>query len=214
MGKTSPPARCSPGDWKHPHGRGEDHGTRITRLEARETPPRAWGRLKMGNAGYELIRNTPTGVGKTACYSAPRRPCGKHPHGRGEDCAVSQKWREGGETPPRAWGRHQSFSAKDTDPGNTPTGVGKTFSLKKRNLIGQKHPHGRGEDTCAACSLDCSPETPPRAWGRPCAQSPLHDAGGNTPTGVGKTYHIRKYETEREKHPHGRGEDDMGQTIG
>ena len=55
-------------------------------------------------------------------------------------------------------------------------------------------------------------ETPPRAWGRRAKGHHEHPEGGNTPTGVGKTACRRGTLTDRQKHPHGRGEDyRMGQ---
>ena len=54
---------------KHPHGRGEDRLPVWLRLSILETPPRAWGRLQFISAISAIsatIRNTPTGVGKTA----------------------------------------------------------------------------------------------------------------------------------------------------
>ena len=49
---------------------------------------------------------------------------------------------------------------------NTPTGVGKTLSIGAFLAVGQKHPHGRGEDLNNPDD-DLNPaETPPRAWGR------------------------------------------------
>ena len=50
-------------------------------------------------------------------------------------------------------------------------------------------------------------ETPPRAWGRLYAGGARYVAGGNTPTGVGKTDLARKRLARCRKHPHGRGED-------
>ena len=50
---------------------------------------------------------------------------------------------------------------------NTPTGVGKTVLIAMINYPFKKHPHGRGEDASLSIAPPATPETPPRAWGRP-----------------------------------------------
>ncbi len=51
---------------KHPHGRGEDILQRAQIQIGVETPPRAWGRRYHTRTQKTELRNTPTGVGKTA----------------------------------------------------------------------------------------------------------------------------------------------------
>ena len=70
---------------------------------------------------------------------------------------------------------------------NTPTGVGKTPTIRQTTHLAQKHPHGRGEDLSFALLFHPELETPPRAWGRHKAAITLKLYDGNTPTGVGKT---------------------------
>ena len=52
-----------------------------------------------------------------------------------------------GETPPRAWGRRGQRHRQAEASRNTPTGVGKTVPICSARWHGEKHPHGRGEDT-------------------------------------------------------------------
>ena len=69
--------------------------------------------------------------------------------------------------------------------------MGKTPNSAATSSLARKHPHGRGEDISCGLSKQKVVETPPRAWGRPRR---LHTAiywRRNTPTGVGKTGHIR-----------------------
>ena len=54
-------------------------------------------------------------------------------------------------------------------------------------------------------------ETPPRAWGRPAQGNVAQYTLGNTPTGVGKTFHPITATFCVQKHPHGRGEDQLFQ---
>ena len=111
---------------KHPHGRGEDDASMSISHDPSETPPRAWGRLASVGRAYNMEGNTPTGVGKTLLMTMRRMRCGKHPHGRGEDCRGKSVIRLGKETPPRAWGRRHNKITFTKISRNTPTGVGKT----------------------------------------------------------------------------------------
>ena len=69
VGKTRADQSQRAGPEKHPHVRGEDLVVDLLMDLAVETPPRAWGRPKAGEASPNSVRNTPTCVGKTA---APR----------------------------------------------------------------------------------------------------------------------------------------------
>ena len=114
------------------------------------------------------------------------------------------------ETPPRAWGRLLTVRSHTRRTGNTPTGVGKTYLAGRLLRFVEKHPHGRGEDAARARKWYGTPETPPRAWGRPMPSSAAHSSLRNTPTGVGKTKPHPSKKSPNQKHPHGRGEDSAG----
>ena len=154
-------------DQKHPHGRGEDLKSTKKSAQARETPPRAWGRRAVPALAVAVSGNTPTGVGKTVASAAASGLGRKHPHGRGEDPVTPDTATRLPETPPRAWGRPSFFLAALVGLGNTPTGVGKTRRYRLGVHLTRKHPHGRGEDWPLASMPSCFQETPPRAWGRP-----------------------------------------------
>ena len=146
MGKTRCSNRRTSRHWKHPHGRGEDHGCLPCFRAILETPPRAWGRPVQAMDVPLATGNTPTGVGKTARGNQSLPPPEKHPHGRGEDPAEEPKVASLWETPPRAWGRLCGGYSRISHARNTPTGVGKTFVLTLTKSGIRKHPHGRGED--------------------------------------------------------------------
>ncbi len=93
------------GFWKHPHGRGEDAGSKRMTQQLVETPPRAWGRRIFVKSFLKATRNTPTGVGKTEATKSGVGSVEKHPHGRGEDLKSVDHRHFRVETPPRAWGR-------------------------------------------------------------------------------------------------------------
>ncbi len=155
----------------------------------KETPPRAWGRPKWNSSPVSILGNTPTGVGKTRYTGRTASVAQKHPHGRGEDLPRQGYCRNIRETPPRAWGRLGSSAPK-------------IVSVRK-------HPHGRGEDLGDTETPRGGQETPPRAWGRLQRAVSTVDSVGNTPTGVGKTGESGWRTHPWEKHPHGRGEDNM-----
>ncbi len=91
-----------------------------------ETPPRAWGRRYCVPFLNTPVRNTPTGVGKTAPVVGELITNEKHPHGRGEDLKGGDIIERDKETPPRAWGRQTAVRLEKDASRNTPTGVGKT----------------------------------------------------------------------------------------
>ena len=70
---------------KHPHVRGEDQIGNNMNAAKQETPPRAWGRPSGDSATNDIIRNTPTCVGKTSGRGNLSDRFRKHPHVRGED---------------------------------------------------------------------------------------------------------------------------------
>ena len=141
----------------------------------------------MGHTSSRMVRNTPTGVGKTSSASFRETGYSKHPHGRGEDRLASLRSASLRETPPRAWGRRENLSPYFCVIGNTPTGVGKTAWLSPVLRRKQKHPHGRGEDSPSSEPGGSEKETPPRAWGRLGIGFRSRKFFRNTPTGVGKT---------------------------
>ena len=114
------------------------------------------------------------------------------------------------ETPPQAWGRPDAELLADLTAGNTPTGVGKTKAPRKDPTCAQKHPHRRGEDGKRKMAVTHGTETPPQAWGRRPVENGEFPYDRNTPTGVGKTRRIACRWARRWKHPHRRGEDQLG----
>ena len=172
---------------KHPHVRGEDPRRLTQTATSIETPPRAWGRPNLTRSQINIIRNTPTCVGKTVasliCWSAIQ----KHPHVRGEDFRCWPALGKSLETPPRAWGRPTRLAKKQALVRNTPTCVGKTTD--RRGWSRQPS------------------ETPPRAWGRQSHHQHPQQTRRNTPTCVGKTFSSYGSSVIKKKHPHVRGED-------
>ena len=65
VGKTLSTEKPRAAGGKHPHVRGEDSVEDQQAENEAETPPRAWGRHKPSGYAAQLVRNTPTCVGKT-----------------------------------------------------------------------------------------------------------------------------------------------------
>ena len=152
---------------KHLHGRGEDLSGSSPTIQAEETPPRTWRRLVSASPMIHRYRNTSTDVEKTPLKFHFRRINQKHLHGRGEDRSGTDEaplitetpprtWRrpfrrplmhQKRETPPRTWRRPRQTRLKGESHGNTSTDVEKTRAGKLPRSNGQKHLHGRGEDS-------------------------------------------------------------------
>ena len=90
---------------KHPHVCGEDLDYLESNDLIRETPPRVWGRLFVGQPFASNNGNTPTCVGKTGARRRLACRCRKHPHVCGEDRMDPGTAKNQRETPPRVWGR-------------------------------------------------------------------------------------------------------------
>ena len=125
-------------------------------------------------------------------------------------CPLSSKNDKKSAENPCAWERPELDRTQPPHVGNTPTGVGKTISRIRSMRFWEKHPHGRGGDLLETRKDTARPETPPRAWGRLGGHAEGGVAGGNTPTGVGKTMGGSLPAALPRKHPHGRGEDRRG----
>ena len=207
MGKTFPKKDLYRLRGKHPHARGEDTSATKSAIVTTETPPRTWGRHRYKlNCSFKS-RNTPTHVGKTVYTKSKASSSEKHPHARGEDVDVRREVAALKETPPRTWGRLNILSLSRHKHGNTPTHVGKTPALPSPDVLCEKHPHARGEDSRAVCLSIFQVETPPRTWGRLIHDPAFPFQLRNTPTHVGKTHLFCSLRRRWRKHPHARGED-------
>ncbi len=68
VGKTHIEQQLTIYHQKHPHSRGEDERPTSSAEYGKETPPLAWGRLKLMLLMINPFGNTPTRVGKTPTY--------------------------------------------------------------------------------------------------------------------------------------------------
>jgi len=187
--------------------RGEDGSTRCRATCISGSPPHAWGRRYYCGLELELVRFTPTCVGKTPKARVSLHRVSVHPHMRGEDQVEFPAARELRGSPPHAWGRHRGCALRNQVRRFTPTCVGKTatvYSSKRQNPV---HPHMRGEDSAAHCAKYSRAGSPPHAWGRLCGYNGRRLERRFTPTCVGKTGRHAASDMAQTVHPHMRGED-------
>ena len=111
---------------EHPHGRGEK-GAQAPHLDpASGTSPRAWGEGAGEVASLAVIRNIPTGVGRSCSTTAKARSGSEHPHGRGEKPDAPALRTSANGTSPRAWGEEHGQDFGHGGKRNIPTGVGRS----------------------------------------------------------------------------------------
>ena len=207
VGKTPPPPMSATRRQVHPHGCGEDGVTESTATRLGGSPPRVWGRPLGRACRGARARFTPTGVGKTPCWTTRTLNTQVHPHGCGEDSNHHQGTSEEDGSPPRVWGRHWDGVLRPRRPRFTPTGVGKTRTQFPSAPASSVHPHGCGEDVMDFSYADPKHGSPPRVWGRPARRLAVIADGRFTPTGVGKTRAPACRYSGWTVHPHGCGED-------
>ena len=145
VGRTGDRGRPMRGHPAHPHVRGEDAVMPANPACGGGSPPRAWGGRTTTPPPPQLLRLTPTCVGRTIYRRARRRPRAAHPHVRGEDPPIPGR---GGDV---YW--------------LTPTCVGRTSRHRSPPATRSAHPHVRGEDDQLAHQRHKSRGSPPRAWG-------------------------------------------------
>jgi len=97
--------RAAGGRSVHPHGRGDNCGSRRALGRVAGSPPRAWGQSLGRCSALVHARFTPTGVGTIALDFPLVTHFTVHPHGRGDNKigCVARLNRTG--SPPRAWGQ-------------------------------------------------------------------------------------------------------------
>ena len=155
----------------------------------------------------DCVGLTPTRVGTTPRPSGAAGTRRAHPHTRGDDTARPDSAREGGGSPPHAWGRPWTLGGAYLTGRLTPTRVGTTLLDQVPATITRAHPHTRGDDHCSIILPTASTGSPPHAWGRQILFSIVITNAGLTPTRVGTTGCFRPSGTATGAHPHTRGDD-------
>ena len=84
VGRRFPCASVAKRRTEHPHGRGEKAVLGEQPPGEAGTSPRAWGEGGHGRRKVMVVRNIPTGVGRSTWFLQHRRIRTEHPHGRGE----------------------------------------------------------------------------------------------------------------------------------
>ena len=191
------------------------------------SPPRAWGQLHPGKSAVGIPRFTPTGVGTMSTGRPTRTASTVHPHGRGDNVAMSVVSADPPGSPPRAWGQCSSATGRElrrrftpTGVGTirakpvdrpqverfTPTGVGTMSPSPSPSPSPTVHPHGRGDNEYYTFDGETLYGSPPRAWGQSVDLVCVGTTIRFTPTGVGTIGISPRGCTGRTVHPHGRGD--------
>jgi len=227
VGKRSSPGQGVVQSPVHPHVRGEKNRATSSGCSPGGSPPRAWGKDRVGLRARGSDRFTPTCVGKSprtttvrrvACWFTPtcvgkresgRRACrspGVHPHVRGEKFYPSVRHVSYLGSPPRAWGKDSARAADTLEPGFTPTCVEKSGDGTTEEIENLVHPHVRGEKAARALVRDVDHGSPPRAWGKVSIHRQIRSTRRFTPTCVGKRRCCCSNMRSSSVHPHVRGE--------
>ena len=90
----------------HPHGRGDNALAESGLAAAVGSPPRAWGQSQRRSGAVAPLRFTPTGVGTIMARRRLRSARPVHPHGRGDNSAITSRTLASSGSPPRAWGQY------------------------------------------------------------------------------------------------------------
>src|SRR5947207_3898477 len=94
----------------HPHACGENLG-KVVIIDVKDGPsPRVWGKLRLIQQCYLLIRTIPTRVGKTKEHREPAQAIADHPHACGENSSSSTKSSRIRGPSPRVWGKLHSLT--------------------------------------------------------------------------------------------------------
>ena len=129
-----------------------------------------------------------------------------HPHGRGDNCALSVRCARSFGSPPRAWGQLIIRPWHTQPTWFTPTGVGTIVKPSVEHVLIAVHPHGRGDNYVAGDTDPVDPGSPPRAWGQSAQARNESRHRRFTPTGVGTMRSGRRHARRTSVHPHGRGD--------
>ena len=130
----------------HPHVRGDNIGLRRHNIQAAGSPPRAWGQPFQRQQHFTVCRFTPTCVGTTQDALFALGAISVHPHVRGDNIAPSMWIVIHRGSPPRAWGQPPDAVAGEDMSRFTPTCVGTTLAIIKREHAQPVHPHVRGDN--------------------------------------------------------------------
>ena len=137
-----------------------------------------------------------------------------HPHGRGENPSCEPVIGSPYGPSPRAWGKLCTENYGVEPVRTIPTGVGKTSRGHHPPHGCSDHPHGRGENGPQRAPRAPANGPSPRAWGKPFGAGSTGRSTRTIPTGVGKTPMPASSSLAGADHPHGRGENRVGEHRG
>ena len=190
----------------HPHRCGENFHRVFPVGSGFGSPPQVWGKRRGRWSHRCHSRFTPTGVGKTKRKRKRKEMSGVHPHRCGENTTRTIGIVPLYGSPPQVWGKLCAAACSAMSAWFTPTGVGKTTSVKVAMSWVAVHPHRCGENGPAGRFFRKPQGSPPQVWGK--HRYPILNTRRVrfTPTGVGKTLQGGGGGWSRRVHPHRCGE--------
>ena len=171
------------------------------------SPPRVWGRCMVTCMPPSRLRFTPTRVGTIFRFSISLWRPPVHPHACGDDKVYLLPERNPVGSPPRVWGRCTGISGWLAFRRFTPTRVGTIPSAGAAARDAAVHPHACGDDTSTFGSFPIYVGSPPRVWGRSCADGARRGSLRFTPTRVGTILCRWCSPWQSAVHPHACGDD-------
>ena len=159
-------------------------------------------------------RLIPTHAGKTGADGCDELSYGAHPHSRGENEETLRPRTFAGGSSPLTRGKRGLLAGRGAVGGLIPTHAGKTRRVPDPHGLGGAHPHSRGENRSAPRSVPSRPGSSPLTRGKqelPKLQAPQ---SGLIPTHAGKTPGSNWTPRPPPAHPHSRGENGAGRSVG
>ena len=171
----------------HPHSRGENRPSRITRVRATGSSPLTRGKPPAGRLVIDGFRLIPTHAGKTSKRPPPSSSNGAHPHSRGENVFKSSADQMKAGSSPLTRGKRGTRRSARWGRGLIPTHAGKTSRPRCRWCWRGAHPHSRGENVMAFMFMRFVLGSSPLTRGKLAAAWLDDDGDGLIPTHAGKT---------------------------
>ena len=162
----------------HPHMRGDNPFPDAGDHVADGSPPHAWGQCRRWPTPFRSTRFTPTCVGTIGSTASRWAWTPVHPHMRGDNSRVISAVASMLGSPPHAWGQWAGAYHRRNAARFTPTCVGTMEMGRDISSTLSVHPHMRGDNAAAHCSISFTRGSPPHALGQ-LRQSFRH--GGSPP---------------------------------
>ena len=130
----------------HPHVRGDNYQSIFSKKSLNGPSPRAWGQQNPNLLKNAVLRTIPTCVGTTIIARKSHYCKPDHPHVRGDNHFLLNRYKISVGPSPRAWGQHAILHCLVIKPRTIPTCVGTTCIKSGAQTGKSDHPHVRGDN--------------------------------------------------------------------